>query len=104
MAAGAGQGAVLQAGSAGPGMSFSSPLWLFALLLIPAALSAQRLARRRTRRFAMRFPAVPTVLAAVGTRPDWRRHIPVAAMLAAVAALAFALARPHVTTRVPVRE
>jgi len=85
-------------------MSFSSPLWLFALLLIPAALSAQRLARRRARRFAMRFPAVPTVVAALGTRPDWRRHIPVAAMLAAVAALAFALARPHVSTRVPIRE
>ena len=85
-------------------MSFSSPLWLFVLLLVPALLQAQRLARRRARRFALRFPAVPTVVAAMGTRPDWRRHIPVAAMLAAIAALAFALARPHVTTRVPVRE
>jgi Ca-activated chloride channel family protein len=85
-------------------VSFSSPLWLFALLLVPLALGAQRLARRRARRFALRFPAVPTVLAAIGTRPDWRRHVPVVAMLAAVSALAFALARPHVTTRVPVRE
>lgn len=85
-------------------MSFSSPLWLFALLLVPVALGAQRIARRRARRFALRFPAVPTVLAAIGTRPDWRRHVPVVAMLAAVSALAIALARPHVTTRVPVRE
>ena len=85
-------------------MSFSSPLWLFALLLVPAALGVQRLARRRARRFALRFPAVPTVLAAMGTRPDWRRHVPVVAMLTAVTALAIALARPHVTTRVPVRE
>lgn len=85
-------------------MSFSSPLWLFALLLVPVALGVQRLARRRARRFALRFPAVPTVLAAIGTRPDWRRHVPVVAMLAAVSALAIALARPHVTTRVPVRE
>lgn len=85
-------------------MSFYSPLWLFLLLLIPLGLSAQRLARRRARRFAMRFPAVPTVVAAMGTRPDWRRHVPVAAVLAATAALSFALARPHVTTRVPVRE
>jgi Ca-activated chloride channel family protein len=52
----------------------------------------------------MRFPAVPTVVAAMGTRPDWRRHIPAAAVLAAIAALSVALARPHVTTRVPVRE
>ena len=85
-------------------MSFSSPLWLFALLLVPAALAVQRLARRRARRFALRFPAVPTVVAALGTRPDWRRHVPVVAMLAAVSALSIALARPHVTTRVPVRE
>lgn len=85
-------------------MSFSSPLWLFALLLVPAALAVQRMARRRARRFALRFPAVPTVIAALGTRPDWRRHVPVVAMLAAMSALAIALARPHMTTRVPVRE
>jgi Ca-activated chloride channel homolog len=85
-------------------VSFYSPLWLFALLLVPIALGVQRLARRRARRFALRFPAVPTVVAALGTRPDWRRHVPAVAMLAAVSALAIALARPHVTTRVPVRE
>jgi Ca-activated chloride channel homolog len=85
-------------------MSFSSPLWLFALLLVPAALQAQRLARRRVRRYALRFTAVPTLVQALGKRPDWRRHIPVVATLAAISALAFALARPHVTTRVPVRE
>jgi Ca-activated chloride channel homolog len=85
-------------------MSFSSPLWLLALLLVPAALQAQRLARRRARRYALRFTAVPTVVQALGTRPDWRRHIPVVAALACIAALAIALARPHVTTRVPVRE
>jgi Ca-activated chloride channel family protein len=85
-------------------MSFSSPLWLLALLLVPLALLAQQAARRRARRYALRFPAVPTVLQALGKQPDWRRHIPVAAALAAMAALAVALARPHVTTRVPVRE
>jgi Ca-activated chloride channel homolog len=85
-------------------MSFSSPLWLFALLLIPLALQAQRLARRRARRFALRFTAVPTLVQAAGMRPDWRRHVPVLGALAAVAALALALARPHVTTRVPIRQ
>jgi Ca-activated chloride channel family protein len=85
-------------------MSFSSPLWLFALLLIPAALQVQRLARRRASRYALRFTAVPTLVQAIGRRPDWRRQIPVLAALGALAALAFALARPHVTTRVPIRE
>jgi Ca-activated chloride channel homolog len=85
-------------------MSFSSPLWLFALLIVPLALGAQRLARRRARRYALRFPAVTTVIQAIGTRPDWRRHIPIALALASIAALGIALARPRVTTRVPVRE
>src|SRR5215469_17401300 len=85
-------------------MSFSSPVWLLALLLVPAALEAQRLARRRARRYALRFPAVPTVVQALGKGPDWRRYIPIAALLAAIASLSVAMARPHVTTRVPVRE
>jgi len=85
-------------------MSFSSPVWLLALLLVPAAVEAQRLARRRARRYALRFPAVPTLVQAIGKGPDWRRYIPIAALLAAIASLSLAMARPHVTTRVPVRE
>lgn len=83
-------------------MSFSSPLWLLALLLIPLALVAQRLARRRARRYAIRFPAVATLQAAVGTTAAWRRYVPAALLLAAIAALTVALARPRVPYRVPV--
>ena len=39
-------------------MSFGSPLWLLALLAIPAAIAAQAASRRRARRYAVRFPAV----------------------------------------------
>ena len=85
-------------------MSFSAPLWLLALGLVPAALAAYLATRRRARRYAIRFPAVATVREAVGAGPSWRRHLPPAFALAAVAALALALARPHVTYRVPVRE
>jgi Ca-activated chloride channel family protein len=85
-------------------MSFSSPLWLFALLLIPAALQAQRLSRRRAKRYALRFPALTTLQEAIGRGPDWRRHLPVAALLLSVAALAVALARPHVTKTVAIRQ
>ena len=46
-------------------------------------------ARRRARRYALRFPAVPTSSPALGTRPDWRRHIPIALALASIAALAW---------------
>ena len=83
-------------------MSVASPLWLLALLLIPLALLAQRLARSRARRYAIRFPAVATLKAAVGTTPSWRRHLPATLLLASIAALAVALARPHVPYRVPV--
>ncbi len=85
-------------------MSFASPLWLFALALIPLALLAYARARRRARRYAVRFTAVPTLRLAAGSTPAWQRHLPAALLLTAVAALALALARPHVNTRVPIQE
>src|SRR6516225_6024887 len=78
-------------------MSFAAPIWLAALALVPVAIAASILARRRARRFAVRFPAVSTVAAAVGAGPSWRRHVPAVFALAAIAALALALARPHVS-------
>ena len=83
-------------------MSFASPLWLAALALIPIAIVAQVAARRRARRFAVRFPAVSTLRLAVAGGSSWLRHVPVAFALAAIAALAFALARPHVSYSAPV--
>lgn len=83
-------------------MSFSSPVWLLALLLVPVALAAQILARRRSRRYALRFPAVATLQDALAAQAVWRRHLPAALLLAAIAMLATALARPHVPYRVPV--
>jgi Ca-activated chloride channel homolog len=85
-------------------MSFASPLWLLALALVPLAVLAYLRARRRARRYAVRFTAVPTLRLAVGSTPAWQRHLPAALLLAAIAALAIALARPHVTTRVPIQE
>jgi Ca-activated chloride channel homolog len=83
-------------------MNFASPLWLAALALIPIAVAAAVLARRRARRYAVRFPAVATLrLAAAGGR-SWRRHVPAAFALAAIAALALALARPRVSYSAPV--
>jgi Ca-activated chloride channel family protein len=86
-------------------MTFSAPIWLAALALVPAALAASIWARARARRYAVRFPAVATLrVAAAGGAGAWRRHIPTAFALAAVAALALALARPHVSYSAPVNE
>lgn len=82
-------------------MSFASPLFLAALLLVPLALGAQLLARRRTRRYAVRFPGVPTLAPLLPRVPSWRRQAPLALFLAALAAFALALARPHATVAVP---
>lgn len=78
-------------------MSFAAPLWLAALALIPAAITASIAGRRRARRYAVRFPAVSTVRLAVGRSSSWPRHFPAAVALAAMAALTVALARPHVS-------
>jgi Ca-activated chloride channel family protein len=78
-------------------MSFASPLWLGALAAIPLAIAASIAARRRATRYAVRFPAVSTLALAADAGGSWRRHLPVACALAAIAALAVALARPHVS-------
>jgi Ca-activated chloride channel family protein len=85
-------------------MSFGSPIWLLALALIPAMLAAYVVSRRRARRYAVRFTAVPTLRAAAGSTPTWQRHLPAALALAAVALLAVAVARPRLTYRAPVDE
>jgi len=72
-------------------MSFAAPLALLALLLVPLACAAHVAARRRARRYAVRFPATATLALAAGGTPAWRRLLPIALLLAAIAALALAL-------------
>jgi Ca-activated chloride channel homolog len=69
---------------------------------VPLALVALFVSRRRARRYAVRFPAAPSLALAAGAVPAWRRHLPTAAALLAIAALALALARPERTVAVPV--
>jgi Ca-activated chloride channel homolog len=83
-------------------MSFAEPLMLLALLLVPLALVAHVASRRRARRYAVRFPAAATLALAAGRAPAWRRALPVALLLASIAALALALAKPQKTVAVPV--
>jgi Ca-activated chloride channel homolog len=83
-------------------MSFAAPLGLLALLAVPAAVAGLGLARRRARRYAVRFTAVPVLAGVLARRSGLRRHGPTALFLAALAALALALARPHRTVAVPI--
>jgi Ca-activated chloride channel family protein len=85
-------------------VSFASPAWLAALLLVPLGIAAYVAARRRARRYAVRYPAAPTLLLAGAAVPTWRRHLPAVLALAAVASLALAMARPHHNVRVAVQK
>jgi Ca-activated chloride channel family protein len=83
-------------------VSFASPLWLLGLALVPLALLAYQASRRRGSRYAVRFTAVPALKLAAAAVPAWRRHVPAALALAALAALVLALAKPEKTVAVPV--
>ncbi len=82
-------------------MSFAAPAFLATLALVPLVLVAQIAARRRARRYAVRFPGVATLAPLLPRASAWRRRVPVALFLTALAALGLALARPHATVAVP---
>jgi Ca-activated chloride channel family protein len=86
-------------------MSFADPLWLLLLALVPLALVAQRLSRRRTRTYAVRFPAAATLRQALadGTDRRLRSRLPVAALIGALVLLIAAVAAPRLAHRVPIR-
>jgi Ca-activated chloride channel family protein len=83
-------------------MSFAASGWLLGLLLVPLAAAAYVASRRRAKRYAVRFTAVPALRAAAGTVPAWRRHLPAALALAALAALVLAMAKPQKTVAVAI--
>ena len=83
-------------------MSFDAPVFLLLACLAPLAVAAYLEAQRARRRYAVRFPAVPTVAALVPRAPGWRRHLPAGVFALAVATLAAALARPQTTVAVPI--
>jgi Ca-activated chloride channel family protein len=85
-------------------MTFASPLFLLALLAIPAVAAAYAIARRRRRRFAVRFPATAVFATVAGSRPTLRRVLPAALLAGAGATLAVAFAKPQATVAVPVEK
>jgi Ca-activated chloride channel family protein len=85
-------------------MSFQAPLFLLGLAVVPLALGALALARRRPARYVVRFPALPTLARVAPRGPRWRRIVPPALLCLALSGLALALARPETTVAVPVEQ
>ena len=81
-------------------MSFSSPLWLLALLLLPLLVAAYVWRERQRRRSAAAWANPALVPNLVDRAPGRRRHIPVALLLVALAAMIVGVARPHATLTV----
>ncbi|GAB3438402.1 VWA domain-containing protein [Phycicoccus ginsengisoli] len=83
-------------------MRIGLPYALLALLTVPALAAAYVWQQRRRRRQAIRFSSVSLLRAALPRQRRWRRHVPVALVLAALALLAVAGSRPQVRAQVPV--
>ena len=75
---------------------------LWSLLLLPLALLGYLARRRSVTRYAVRFTGVPGLKLAAAAVPRWRRHLPAALALAALAALGLALAKPQRTSAIVV--
>jgi Ca-activated chloride channel homolog len=77
------------------------PGLLWTLLLVPVALAAYLLAQRRRSRYTVRFTNLDLLANVVSAKPGWRRHVPPAFYLLALAALLISLARPQALALVP---
>jgi Ca-activated chloride channel family protein len=83
-------------------VSFALPFVLPALLAVPALAFAYWWLLRRRRRRAVPFSSVALIRAAQPRHSAWRRHVPAALLLGALALLGLAAARPQVRAEVPV--
>jgi Ca-activated chloride channel family protein len=82
-------------------VTFEWPLALLLLLLVPLAIAGYLLIQRRRITYAARFTNLDLLANVVERSPGWRRHLPAALALAALAALFVALARPQASVARP---
>ena len=76
-------------------LTFASPVLLAALLVPALALAAYLWLERRPPRGAVSYPNL-AVLATVASRSNWKRHLLAGLLIATVALLCVAVARPRV--------
>lgn len=83
-------------------MSFQAPLFLLGLTVVPIAIAALLLARRKPSKYVIRFPATATLAAVAPKHGRLRKNLPPALLMLALAGMAIALSRPEATVAVPV--
>ncbi len=85
-------------------MTFGFPMALLALVAVPALIGIYLLHERRRLAAGARFGRLALLPNMVERVPGWRRHLPIAVLLAALAAMIIGVARPHATVTVSKRE
>lgn len=76
------------------------PVYLLILAVIPLLLLAYVLVLRRRRRFAVQYSSLSLIRQAMPSGFRWRRHLPFALMVLAIALLLLALSRPFANVTV----
>lgn len=84
-----------------PALSFLWPQFLWLLLAVPLLVLLYAWLLRRRKKLALRFASVAMVKQAMGTGLHWRRHLPPALFLLAMAAGLLAAARPTAVITLP---
>ena len=82
-------------------MNLLWPEWLWSLLLLPLLVAAYLALLGRRKKNTVRLASVALVKQALGSGPGWRRHVPPALLLLAVAVLLLASARPTAKIKLP---
>ncbi len=80
-------------------MTFLWPELLWLLLLVPATVALYLVVLRGKKKSAVRFASLSVLREAVG--PAWRRHVPPAMLLVALAVMLAAMARPAAVITLP---
>lgn len=82
-------------------MDFLWPVFFILLGMIPLLIGAYVWILRRRKRFSVRFSSLSLVHPAVTRQSRWRRHVPFALFVIALASLVLALVRPVTIVSVP---
>ena len=82
-------------------MTFQSPWWLLALLVVAALVAVYVVLQLRRQAYAARFTNVALLGTLVPKRPGWKRHLAFGLVTLGLATLVVSLAVPSTEVRVP---
>jgi len=82
-------------------MTFQSPWWLLALLVVAALVAVYVVLQLRRKAYAARFTNVALLGTLVPKRPGWKRHLAFGVVALGLATLVVSLAVPSTEVRVP---